>query len=121
MNKSLPPHLMGTYLAKAYDALDTLSGVAAITTQADILKAIHTAWMPTEPLAVGTIVGVFYARNESMVPNEVWVRAVSRRRKTKTNPGPFVDHWFKFGDSHTSYTWEELLSRGDIREMEVKA
>lgn len=112
-------YMAGTYLGKAYAALDQLD--ARTATKEMIEKAIKNAWLPAEPQVMGTIVGVY--SNSTAHPLEVWVLVGDDgRRPTKTQPR--LDRWYHlaagYGDCiHGAFylTWENLNQRGIIREL----
>lgn len=86
----------GTWLARAYGALDRLDAVSA--SREDIIEAIKIAWLPDEPTEMRTLVGLFYKTNTTDVPDEVWILVGDDgRRNTKKSPNPKPDRWKQIG------------------------
>lgn len=106
----------GTWLHRAYEALDGLDPMTA--SRSDIMQAVKDSWLNREPEAVGTIIGLWYERNETMIPDEIFVRVEDTKPRGRS--AQKFDHWKRLNDQ-TRWTWLDTARRAHaIREMEVK-
>jgi hypothetical protein len=106
----------GTWLYRAYEALDGLDPMTA--SRSDIMQAVKDSWLNREPEAIGTIIGLWYERNETMIPDEIFVRVPNLPARGRALQKE--NHWKRLNDQ-TRWTWLDTARRAHaIREMEVK-